>query len=133
MNDNEDAVITANNDFYLAFNNSDMDKMEDIWSRQNEVSVVHPGWDLLTGRGEVLMSWRQILKNSTLNKISCDNVWVNRVGDVASVICIEQLDDVELVATNIFVREEGAWKLIHHHAGPLNHEYEQYDEESLVH
>lgn len=133
MNDKKEAAIAANNAFYSAFNESNMEAMEALWSDSHEVSVVHPGWELLTGRGEVLMSWRQILKNSTLNHIHCDNTWVNIIDNVATVTCIEHLDEVDLVATNLFVLEEDKWKMVHHHAGPLNHEYEQYDEASLVH
>ena len=133
MNDKEESIITANDDFYLAFNDSDMEKMESIWSCDREVSVIHPGWDLLTGRGEVLMSWRQILKNSTFKKISCDNVWVNIMDEFANVICIEHLDDVELIATNLFALEEDEWKIVHHQAGPLNQEQEQYVEDSMLH
>jgi hypothetical protein len=29
------------------------------------------------------------------------------------------IDGSYLVATNLFVRERGRWKLAHHHAGPL--------------
>lgn len=133
MNDKEESIISANDDFYLAFNNSDMEKMESVWSREREVSVIHPGWDLLTGLGEVLMSWRQILKNSTFKKISCDNVWVNIMDEFANVACIEHLDDVELIATNLFVLEGDEWKIVHHQAGPLNQEQEQYVDDSMLH
>ncbi|MDX1519938.1 MAG: nuclear transport factor 2 family protein [Gammaproteobacteria bacterium] len=133
MNEKKESVITANEDFYRAFDSSDMVLMESLWSAKHEVSVVHPGWDLLTGLGEVLMSWRQILKNASFKHISCDNVWVNLVDDIANVICIEHLDDVELIATNIFVLEEQTWKMIHHQAGPLNHDLEQYVDEAMLH
>ncbi|WP_276603288.1 nuclear transport factor 2 family protein [Nannocystis pusilla] len=35
------------------------------------------------------------------------------------VICAQTIGDTELVATNIFVREDGEWKMVHHHAGPV--------------
>ncbi len=133
MKKNEESIISANDEFYLAFNNMDIEKMESVWSSKCEVSVVHPGWDLLTGLGEVMMSWRQILKNSSFKKVFCDNVWVNVIEQTANVICIEHLDDIELIATNIFVYENDQWKLIHHQAGPLNPEIDQYEDESMVH
>ena len=40
-------------------------------------------------------------------------------GDLAIVTCEESLDDNTLVATNIFAREDGAWRLVHHQASPL--------------
>jgi hypothetical protein len=36
------------------------------------------------------------------------------------VICYETMGDTVLVATNIFVREAGTWKLAHHQAGPCD-------------
>ncbi len=133
MNDKEESVISANDDFYRAFRDKDMTLMEELWSTGREVSVVHPGWDLLTGLGEVMMSWRQILKNSTFSNVSCDNVWVNVLDEIANVVCIEHLDDVELIATNLFVFENDTWKLLHHQAGPLNKDIEQYVEDTMLH
>jgi hypothetical protein len=42
------------------------------------------------------------------------------MGDSAYVVCGEAIDGAELVATNFFVREDGAWKLVHHHAGAVH-------------
>jgi ketosteroid isomerase-like protein len=48
-------------------------------------------------------------------------------GEAAWVLVLEELDaaltggqrlQVVLLATNVFVREGGAWKLSHHHASP---------------
>ncbi len=33
-------------------------------------------------------------------------------------ICYEVLGPNVLVATNVFLREDGAWRMVHHHAGP---------------
>jgi hypothetical protein len=35
------------------------------------------------------------------------------------VVCEEQIADDVLVATNVFVRERGGWKLAHHQAAPV--------------
>ena len=40
-------------------------------------------------------------------------------GAVAVVICRELVSGSPLVATNVFVREEGEWRMSHHHAGPV--------------
>jgi hypothetical protein len=42
------------------------------------------------------------------------------LGESAYVVCGEAVDGAELVATNLFVREDGAWKLVHHQAGPVH-------------
>ena len=40
-------------------------------------------------------------------------------GETASVVCIERLPTGVLIATNVFVREAGVWRMVHHHAGPV--------------
>jgi hypothetical protein len=42
------------------------------------------------------------------------------IGDSAYVVCGESIEGAELVATNVFVREDGTWKLVHHQAGPVH-------------
>ncbi|MBT4674150.1 MAG: SnoaL-like domain-containing protein [Rhodospirillaceae bacterium] len=36
----------------------------------------------------------------------------------AFVICTEDLGAATLIATNIFVAEDGEWRLVHHQSGP---------------
>src|SRR4051812_13576433 len=45
----EDA-LAANETFYRAFNQKDTAAMSAVWSESVEVSCVHPGWNVLTGR-----------------------------------------------------------------------------------
>jgi len=42
-------------------------------------------------------------------------------GDTAIVYCYEAsgAEPAHLAATNVFVREGLAWRMVHHHAGPL--------------
>jgi hypothetical protein len=35
------------------------------------------------------------------------------------VVCEEELDGGTLIASNLFVREDGSWRLVHHQAGQL--------------
>jgi len=41
------------------------------------------------------------------------------IGDTGIVCGIEILGNGQFACTNIFIREDGAWRMIHHHAGPL--------------
>ena len=41
------------------------------------------------------------------------------LGESAFVICEEQVAEDVLIATNVFVRERGGWKLAHHQAAPI--------------
>ena len=115
----EDEVLTANDAFYSAFNSKDMAAMDAIWAARVRVQCVHPGWNALAGRAAVMESWRGILANPDQPRITAGAAVVTIVGDVAVVVCRELVAGVPLVATNLFVREDGAWKLCHHHASPV--------------
>lgn len=111
-------VIQANEAFYAAFRNRDMAAMDALWSRSDRVAVIHPGWAGLMGREPVMDSWRLILEAPSSPKIRSVNPEAHVYGDFAFVVCYEVLGGGFLIATNIFVREEGEWRLVHHQAGP---------------
>ena len=107
----------ANEAFYAAFNGRDLDAMDAVWAHTDSVTCIHPGWAPLTGRRAVMQSWRAILTNPNAPSISCRDERASIHGDVACVICVEVLEAGFLAATNVFVRDGSAWKMIHHHAG----------------
>jgi len=111
------AVLFANDAFYLAFTGRDLAAMDDIWARKTPVTCIHPGWALTTGREDVLASWEAILTNPHAPEIRCRDATATVLGGHAYVLCYEELDSGFLIATNIFVREDGAWKIVHHQAG----------------
>ena len=111
------AVLFANDAFYLTFANQDFKAMRSIWAAQTNVTCIHPGWDVLSGLDEVLDSWEDILASPNATNIVCKNPIVRVLGNFAYVICHEILDQGFLVATNVFVLENGLWKMIHHQAG----------------
>lgn len=115
----EAEVLAANEAFYAAFARRDVQAIEAMWSSRADIACVHPGWDALIGRREVLQSWRAILASPEAPDVLCGGAVVHVVGDAAFVICNEVLPSAELCATNVFVREAGTWKLMHHHAGPV--------------
>jgi hypothetical protein len=112
-------VLAANDAFYRAFNQKDIEAMELLWSASDEVTCIHPGWNLLRGREPVLDSWRNILSNPGQPKILTGGATGSLLGKVAMVICRELVGGSALVATNLFVLENGEWRLFHHHSGPV--------------
>ena len=50
-------------------------------------------------------------------EIDCRNARAYLLGETAYVICYEILKGTTLVATNVFVREGGEWRIAHHQAG----------------
>lgn len=116
----EAEVLAANEAFYEAFARGDLAAIEALWAESAPIACIHPGWDALEGRDEVLESWRAILGDGDPPSIRCARPQVHVLGDSAFVICAELLAGTELVATNVFVREGGRWRLAHHQAGPVN-------------
>jgi len=126
------AVLEANERFYAVFRERDVAGMDALWSRGDAVAVIHPGWPAVHGRDAVLETWRNILEGPGSPAITCANPRAHVAGELAFVICSECLPEGELVATNIFAREEGRWKLVHHQAGPAPPP-EPMDEPGTVH
>jgi ketosteroid isomerase-like protein len=112
------AVLFANEAFYQAFADRDLAAMDSVWSREAPVTCIHPGWNLLSGREAVIDSWQAILGDADAPAITCHNPSVQVFGDLAYILCHESLGHGFLIATNIFIRENGPWRMIHHHAAP---------------
>lgn len=112
-------VLEANEAFYRAFAARDVAAMEAAWARAAPVACVHPGWDALDGRDEVLASFRAILESGAAPRVRCTMAQAHLLGEVAFVTCHELVEGATLVATNLFVREDGAWRLCHHQASQL--------------
>jgi ketosteroid isomerase-like protein len=123
----EDAVRAANHRFYAAFESLDLAQMEALWAHDDAVECVHPGWDLLLGWDDVRLRWERIFANTKRVRVALSCEWVRVEGDVAWVACTahvttafaEGFDEAVVQATNIFVRREGQWLLVVHHASPV--------------
>jgi ketosteroid isomerase-like protein len=114
-----DAVLAANLEFYRAFGTRDLAAMDALWTRQAAVACLHPGWSALSERDAIMASWEAILSSPNSPRIACYDERVLLYGDTALVLCEEELEGGMLAASNFFVREEGAWRLAHHHAGQI--------------
>jgi ketosteroid isomerase-like protein len=114
-----DDVLAANLEFYRAFTARDAVSMERLWARRRPVACTHPGWAPLLDRETVIESWRNILANEESPTVACHDEEVFLYGDVAIVICEEDLPGNVLTATNVFAREDGAWRMVHHQSGPV--------------
>lgn len=128
-----DAILFANEAFYRAFADRDLAAMEELWARDAPVLCIHPGWAPLTERDAVMASWRAILTGRHPPAIRCRHPEVFQYGDVAVVACYEVIDASFLIATNVFARRQGRWKMVHHQGGPVNQEPPETDPETEPH
>ncbi|MEZ4390090.1 MAG: nuclear transport factor 2 family protein [Polyangiales bacterium] len=130
----EGEVLRSNEGFYLAFERRDLGAMDGLWSRTAPVACIHPGWGPIVGRDAVMRSWLEILANPSSPEVSCESPRVSLLGDVAYVICMEHVTLPSenqrgvFVATNAFVREDGAWRLVLHQSSPVADELLPPDE-----
>lgn len=115
----ERAVLEANLSFYEAFAAQDFAAMDRLWSKRHIVACIHPGWQVLHGRDQVMASWRAILEAESA-AVRCEDAKAMVLDDAAFVTCVELVAASRLVATNIFVFEEGVWRMVHHQAAPFS-------------
>jgi ketosteroid isomerase-like protein len=124
MTDPGPAVEAANAGFYRAFEALDLAAMDRVWAHGAYVKCVHPGWPLLVGWDAVRASWEQIFASTAEMRFTVADVRVASVGNLAWVTCTENiLSEVRgrvgvttVLATNVFERVDGRWRLVHHHA-----------------
>lgn len=113
-----DAVLAMNLTFYSAFGRGDYAGMDAVWARHAAVVCLHPGWAAIDGREAVMESWRHVLGDPDF-RIMCHDERVHLYGDIAIVLCEEELSGGLLAATNVFIREDGEWRMIHHQASAI--------------
>ncbi|WP_435601627.1 nuclear transport factor 2 family protein [Streptomyces sp. C10-9-1] len=126
-------VESANTAFYEAMERGDFEGLSALWM-DDDVFCVHPGWPVLSGRGEVLRSYALIMANTEYIQFFLTDVTVDVAGDTALVTCTENIlsggpaeEAGELgpllgqlvVATNVFRRTPDGWKLWSHHGSPV--------------
>ncbi len=114
------ALLSANEAFYDAFDTADLDAMSAIWASEHAVACLHPGAPPIFGREAVLLSWVEILTAPQRPAIQCVDPQTIAFRESGMVICWEVLPGGALAATNVFVRESGVWRIVHHQAGPLS-------------
>ncbi|MFJ3579900.1 nuclear transport factor 2 family protein [Streptomyces rubiginosohelvolus] len=141
-------VEAANTAFYEAMERGDLEALSGSWLPGEDltVSCVHPGWPVLTGRGEVLRSYALIMANTEYIQFFLTDVNIAMTGDTALVTCTENilsggpaeegnalgpLVGQLVVATNVFRRTPDGWKLWSHHGSPVLTESDEDDDEEM--
>ncbi len=117
-------VMEANANFYRAFESLDIGRMEAVWAKGDHIQCVHPGWSVLTGWSAVKASWEMIFSNTKEIRFTLTDVLVRVKSPLAWVVLTENLlshveQDVtatSVLATNIYEKTDGIWKMVHHHA-----------------
>ena len=122
----ENEIRAASDKFYSALNrmlNGDAGPLGDIWSHSPTVTTMHPiggrevGWDQVRG------SWEKVAQLATQGQVRLSDQFIQVAGDAAYELGVEhgqltlagQSVTGDYRVTNIYRRESGAWKIVHHH------------------
>jgi len=122
----EDEVRKASEQFYAALNrmaNGDAGPLADIWSHSAAVTTMHPIGGREVGWDKVRQSWEQVAQLASEGQVKLGDQIIQLAGDVAYELGVEhgqakfagQQVTIEHRVTNIYRRESGAWKIVHHH------------------
>jgi ketosteroid isomerase-like protein len=122
----DDEVRKASDQFYAALNSmskGDAGPMADVWSHSADVTTMHPlggrevGWDQVAG------PWGQIAGLASGGQVKLTDQLVRASGDMAYETGVEKGEmtlagrqvPINHRVTNVYRREGGAWKVVHHH------------------
>ena len=122
----EDQVRKASEQFYAAVSrmvNGDAGPLADIWSHGAAVTSMHPIGGRQVGWDQVRESWEQVARLASGGQVRLGDQIIQVAGDVAYELGIErgqaklagQQLTFEQRVTNIYHREAGGWKIVHHH------------------
>jgi len=122
----EDEVRRASGQFYAALNrmvNGDAGPLAEIWSHSVPVTTMHPIGGREVGWDKVRDAWEQVAKLASDGQVRLGDQLIQVVGDMAYELGTEQGQaklggqqvSIEHRVTNIYRRESGAWKIVHHH------------------
>lgn len=122
----EREVLAVNDNFYQAFNRSDLNLMQSVWAKKDSVTCIHPGWEVLRGFDVIIQSWENIFVGSENLEVKLSDIKVTE-GGLIWVSCQENLFAMSMSgvqvskvhATNLFEKIEDQWKMVLHHASSV--------------
>ncbi|MFD0986533.1 YybH family protein [Methyloligella solikamskensis] len=127
-----DGVAAAAAAFYDALNiffGGEMEPMKVVWSHADDVTYMGPDGGFQVGWRAVLAEWEKVAAMKLGGHVVPEGMRITCGGDLAVVSNYEKGTntnigdgpvDVLIRATNIFRRENGAWKMIGHHTDKLS-------------
>jgi len=136
----EAALIAAHRRFYDAVERGDLDAMTELWKPGEDTVCVHPGFGQLRGTATILRSFALLMAQASYVQYVLTDEVVDLHGDTAVLGCTENImvaghdepaqgfDSARAVATSVFVRVQGGWRIIVHHASVLGEEWRPWEE-----
>jgi ketosteroid isomerase-like protein len=112
--------------FYEAFSRADLEELMLCWAEDEEICCVHPGAAPLFGFQAVRAAWDAIFRNSAKLRIELrDEHWTNSIA-MCTQVAVEWIyvgDESSprgpASVTNVFMRTPSGWRMLAHHASPI--------------
>jgi len=123
----EAGVRQASDQFYAALGSmlaGDATPLGEVWSHAADVTNMGPIGDRQVGWEAVKAQFDGEAKRKMGGSVSCKDLLVRATANLGYTLCVEHGEQlsargkpivVEHRVTNIFRREQGKWKLVHHH------------------
>lgn len=122
----QDEVMAASAQFYAALNRmlgGRKGAMDDIWSHNTTASTMHPIGGREVGWAAIRPVWDQVASLASGGKVALVDQVLSVTGATAVEVGIERGHGtlageriaIEQRVTNVYRREKGAWKVVHHH------------------
>lgn len=116
----------AESAFYRAFAARDLAAMMAVWADDDNVACVHPLTVPLAGRRAVEVGWQSIFEAAGKFAIQIETLSLQQVGDVV-IHCVKEYLTIgdeaaprpPILATNVYRRDAGGWRMWLHHGSPI--------------
>lgn len=112
--------------FYAAFETRSLDAMMSVWASDDSIACIHPMAAPLNGRTAVAAGWRSMFEAAGQFRVHAELAHEMReAGEVIRIVreylVIGQQAESRppILATNIYRKEADGWRMVLHHASPL--------------
>ncbi|MEJ2802432.1 nuclear transport factor 2 family protein [Comamonadaceae bacterium PP-2] len=128
--------------FYEALRDADVERVMACWADEDEIVCVHPGVPRMVGSGAIRRGYEQLLSHGALRihteqvrRVETMTCAVHSLIERVEVVDADGVDEVYVVATNVYHRTAQGWRLVAHHAGPASGAelHEVNDNPSVLH
>ena len=123
----KEAILAANQAFYNAFSQRDLNSMSRLWWQGSTSLCIHPGSNVIIGWEEIRASWESIFNNTESLEIDLEIIQIESDFSLAYVVVREivlqssrgRKFKAQSTATNVFQKMAQKWYLVSHHGSPI--------------
>ena len=112
--------------FYAAFEARNLDAMMAVWAHNDSIACMHPLAAPLNGRAAVAAGWRSMFEAAGQFRVQVELAHeIREPGQVIRIVREYLVIGQEAeprppnLATNVYRREAEGWRMVLHHASPL--------------